>query len=269
MICQNKRGGEIMPLYSRYASAESGEKVSGTFLHPFSAKKLLALFLPIRVSKWEPPMSDQRDRFETEVRGSQPNWEKAVDNLSALAMFEMLPALAGLPPATRAEVVNHARTILSDQRGWRGAFERIDFAADVVNDRRLTSWLSSVPDNQVEDARNFLTDLLKPTRNQAGRAGFTDDRLVPSTVGLSSAIATLELKDGYGWTVPVKRAFVDYQPGDILTDGNHHIGMVSFDGIVQTADTPLGVIVSQNYGGTWTHHMRLSDYFWSAHGGVK
>jgi hypothetical protein len=118
-------------------------------------------------------MSAQRDNFETEVRGSQPNWEKAVDNLSALAMFEMLPTLAGLPPATRAEVVNHARAILSDQRGWRGAFERIDFAADVVNDRRLTSWPSSIPNDQVEDARNFLTDLLRPTRSQAGRAGFT------------------------------------------------------------------------------------------------
>jgi hypothetical protein len=81
--------------------------------------------------------------------------------------------------------------------------------------------------------------------------------------------ANVKNEKGYGWTVPVKQAFVDYQPGDILTDGNHHIGMVSFDGIVQAADTPLGVIVSQNYGGTWTHHMRLSDYFWTAHGGVK
>ena len=74
---------------------------------------------------------------------------------------------------------------------------------------------------------------------------------------------------GYGWTVRVQNSFADYQAGDILTDGNHHIGMVSFDGIVQAADTPLGVIAGQSHGGHWTHHMRLSDYFWMAHGGVK
>jgi hypothetical protein len=118
-------------------------------------------------------MSNERNLFEAEVRKSQPNWEVAVDNLSALAMFEMLPTLAALQPATRTEVVNQARTILSSQRGWRGAFERIDFAADVINDRRLTSWPSDLPNDQVEDARNFLMDILRPATSQAGRAGFS------------------------------------------------------------------------------------------------
>jgi cell wall-associated NlpC family hydrolase len=80
--------------------------------------------------------------------------------------------------------------------------------------------------------------------------------------------STVNQEGGYGWTTRVQGTS-DYQPGDILTVGNHHIGMVSFDGIVQAADTPLGVIAGQGYGGGWTHHMRLSDYFWVAQGGVN
>jgi hypothetical protein len=72
-------------------------------------------------------------------------------------MFEILPALAPLTPALRTHVVSNARSILHKQRGWTGAADRIDFAADVVNDRRLTSWSSTVPDNQVDDARDGRT----------------------------------------------------------------------------------------------------------------
>lgn len=116
-------------------------------------------------------MSVQRDRFAAEVAKPQPDWETAVDNLG-LAMFEMLPALAAAQPVVRAEVVRQARRILVTQRGWQGAFDRIDFAADVVNDWRLTSWPQSLPDAQVEDARNFLIDLLKPANSGAGRTLF-------------------------------------------------------------------------------------------------
>lgn len=117
-------------------------------------------------------MSVQRDRFEAEVRQPQPNWETAIDNLSSLAMFEMLPTLANLQPASRTEVVRQARRILASIRGWIGAFDRIEFATDVISDRRLTSWPGNLPDEQVDDARNFLINLLKPTTSQAGRARY-------------------------------------------------------------------------------------------------
>jgi len=117
-------------------------------------------------------MSDERDRFEAEVRRPQPDWDTAIDKLSSLAMFEMLPSLTSLQPASRTEVVQQARRILASVRGWQGACDRIEFAADVITDQRLTSWPGSLPDEQVEDARNFLINLLRPASSQAGRAGF-------------------------------------------------------------------------------------------------
>ena len=117
-------------------------------------------------------MSQQRDLFEAELRKPQPNWEVVIDNLNALAMFEMLPALAPLTAALRTQIVRMARSILETQRGWAGAADRIDFAVDVVNDRKITSWSSTVPDNQVDDARDFLVNLLRPANSNAGRAAF-------------------------------------------------------------------------------------------------
>ena len=92
-------------------------------------------------------MSQQRDLFEAELRKPQPKWEVAIDNLNALAMFEMLPALAPLTTALRTQIVGKARSILETQRGWAGAADRIDFAVDVVNDRKITSWSSTVSRN--------------------------------------------------------------------------------------------------------------------------
>ena len=48
-------------------------------------------------------MSIQCNRFEAEIRKPQPEWEPAIDALSSLAMFEMLPTLAALDPARRAD----------------------------------------------------------------------------------------------------------------------------------------------------------------------
>jgi len=73
-------------------------------------------------------MSQQRDLFEAELRKPQPNWEVVIDNLNALAMFEMLPALAPLTAALRTQIAGKARSILETQRGWSGAGDRIDFA---------------------------------------------------------------------------------------------------------------------------------------------
>lgn len=117
-------------------------------------------------------MTVQRDRFEGEVRRPQPNWETAIDHLSSLAMFEMLQSLASLQAVLRDEVLRQARRILASLRGWVGACDRIDFAIDVIKDRKLTSWPKDLPDEQVEDARNFLITLLRPSKSQAGRVTY-------------------------------------------------------------------------------------------------
>lgn len=168
-------------------------------------------------------MSVQRDRFEAEVRKPQPNWETVIDNLNALAMFEMLPALAGLQPAIRNEVVNQSRRILRTQRGWRGSCDRIEFAADVINDQRVTSWPSDLPNEQVEDARNFLASLLRPATNQAGREVFpTADAAAiaaiqetsPISVAINREFSGSIFKRGsrFGFTPPVRGGERDSDP---------------------------------------------------------
>ena len=85
------------------------------------------------------------------------SWEKAVDALNSLAMFEMLGAIGRLKPAERAEVLNQANAILSVQRGWQGSSERIRFAAEVVNTEAMPNWTpAGLPTDQVADAQRFL-----------------------------------------------------------------------------------------------------------------
>jgi hypothetical protein len=168
-------------------------------------------------------MSQQRDLFEAELRKPQPNWDVAIDNLNALAMFEMLPALAPLTPALRTQVVSNARRILDTQRGWTGAADRIDFAVDVVNDRRLTSWSSGVPDNQVDDARDFLANLLRPANSGAGRTSFgnTDAAAIaaileinPSSIAINREFSGTVFQRGasFGFTAPVRGGATDSNP---------------------------------------------------------
>lgn len=85
-------------------------------------------------------MSNQRSVFEAELNKPQPNWTTAADNLSALAMFEMLPTFDALAAAKRAEVLKQTHRVLMTEHGWTRSFCRIDFAMDVVNDRKLSSW---------------------------------------------------------------------------------------------------------------------------------
>jgi hypothetical protein len=168
-------------------------------------------------------MSQQRDLFEAELRKAQPNWDVAIDNLNALAMFEMLPALTPLTPALRTQVVSMARSILDTLRGWTGAADRIDFAADVVNDRRLTSWSNTVPDNQVDDARDFLANLLRPANSKAGRTAFvsTDDAAIaaileinPSSIAINREFSGTVFQRGgsFGFTPPVRGGATDSDP---------------------------------------------------------
>src|SRR5262249_16881506 len=112
-------------------------------------------------------MGKERIDFEAEIKKPQPDWEKAVDLLSSLAMFEMLPALDALDPFTREEVRKNAWRILSAQRGWAGAYARIQFAVETVANRKLGALPVDLEARQVEDARQFLIDLLKPAQSRA------------------------------------------------------------------------------------------------------
>jgi len=86
-------------------------------------------------------MSVQRDLFEVEVRLSElqdystDRWDqgRGIDNLNALSMWEMLRTLFKLKPSKRNEVVEQARVILVVRRGWPNAYQRIQWAADIVS----------------------------------------------------------------------------------------------------------------------------------------
>jgi Domain of unknown function (DUF4329) len=181
-------------------------------------------------------MSQQRDLFEAELRKPQPNWEVVIDNLNALAMFEMLPALAPLTAALRTQIAGKARSILETQRGWAGAGDRIDFAVDVVNDRKITSWSSTVPDNQVDDARDFLANLLRPANSNAGRTAFqnTDDAAIaaileinPSSIAINREFSGTVFRrgGGFGFTPPVRGGATDSNPNVPVPPGTVAVAM--------------------------------------------
>ena len=99
-------------------------------------------------------MSAQRTLFEQAAKTQ--SWDVAADQLNGLAMFEMLPALAGLG-AGRAEAATKICAVLNG-RGWTGSAERIKWAGEVVANRRLPSWRpDGFPPDQVENAQHFLS----------------------------------------------------------------------------------------------------------------
>ena len=100
--------------------------------------------------------SPQRQQFESEARKGAPNWTVVVDSLNSLNMPEMLQSLNALTPTQRKQVLAKASEILGDQRSWNGAVERIKFAADVVTTRKIPAAPAGLPEDQVNDARNFL-----------------------------------------------------------------------------------------------------------------
>lgn len=105
----------------------------------------------------ELPKSPQRSQFETLARGGQ--WESAVNMLSSLAMFEMLPALKVFDAVTRSRLIDAGRRFLSP-----GAAQRVQWAAEGVEMNRVPDWTpAGLPGDQVTDARNFfLTPLAAP-----------------------------------------------------------------------------------------------------------
>ena len=191
-------------------------------------------------------MSIQRNLFEMEVRKPQPDWASAVDNLSALAMFEMLPALAGLSPEKRKETVKKSWEILSVQRQWKGAFDRIDFAADVINDQRITSTPKDLAEDQIEDARKFLIVLLKVkiTSSKAGRELFsTADAAaiegILEIIALSIAISRefsgsiFQRAGRFGFTPPVRGNERDSDPNVAVPAGSTAVGYYHTHGSVR------------------------------------
>ncbi len=103
------------------------------------------------------PKSPQRIQFESLTQAGQ--WEPAVNNLSSLAMFEMLPALKVFDTAVRSRLIDASQRFLSP-----GAAARVLWAAEGVEMNRAPDWTPpGLPADQIADARNFfLTPLTAP-----------------------------------------------------------------------------------------------------------
>ena len=124
-------------------------------------------------------MSVERMRFESEIKKPSPNWgttaapySGAIHDLNALNMTEMLATLNRVAPPRRPDVLANAEAVLKKGLGWTGSFDRIRFALDVVTNRKITWYPDDLPDDQADDARNFLESLLKSARTRAGSAVF-------------------------------------------------------------------------------------------------
>jgi hypothetical protein len=180
-------------------------------------------------------MSLERSRFEAELRKDSPDWTVAVDNLNALSMPEMLATLMNLSPAVRADVLKQVFRILGSQRGWSASVNRIDFAMDVVSARKITSWAHDVLDAQVEDARNFLVNLLSPRSSQAERGAFsTPDaaaiaalvEINPVSIAINREFAGSIYKSGqnFGFTRPKRGNERDSDPDVPVPAGSKAVG---------------------------------------------
>ena len=106
-----------------------------------------------------------RTQFEQAAKGE--NWDQAADQLNGLAMFDMLPALAGLGGKGQ-KAVDETVAVLSS-RGWTGSAARIRWAGEVVKSRRLPTWRpGDLPEDQVKDAQRFL-NASRPASPPAGK----------------------------------------------------------------------------------------------------
>jgi uncharacterized protein DUF4329 len=122
-------------------------------------------------------MSVQRDRFEAELRKPSPDWSVALNNLSALAMFEMLPTLEAVPVnglITRQQVVDQATALFSNGISRpTGPEARITWAARVMTMMRLVPPPADLPTDQKQDAIDYLAAKLKPSTSDAGKRKFS------------------------------------------------------------------------------------------------
>jgi hypothetical protein len=158
-------------------------------------------------------MSIQRDIFESEIRKPAPDWNNAISNLSALAMFEMLPTLRGLAPPLLTTVRSQAWQLLRIQLGWSDSYNRIDFAADVVTDQKFAQTDTRVPADQIEDATDFLISLLRPASSKAAHGHFVSaedaavaalQEIIPISraVGLEFAGSIYSKSGSFSFTAP-------------------------------------------------------------------
>jgi len=119
-------------------------------------------------------MSQQRTVFEAEMRKSEPDWNVAISNLCALAMFEMLPTLEGLTLTQGDAVVDHAKAMFANGTDRTfGPDARIAWADQVVTSGQLPAVApTDLPADQVTDAVNYLTAKFSPTNSRAGAPAF-------------------------------------------------------------------------------------------------
>ena len=88
------------------------------------------------------------------------NWVAAADQLNASAMYDILPFLAALG-ANSALAANNIGGILR-KRGWVGAAQRIEWAGEIIRQRRVPAPPQggpgdpAFPPDQVSDAEIFL-----------------------------------------------------------------------------------------------------------------
>ena len=77
-----------------------------------------------------------QNRFLEAVRVGRGdgNWSASARALSALEMFDVMPALAQVDEATRQRILDAGRGALA-----RGAFERIEFAKTVISTQMMVS----------------------------------------------------------------------------------------------------------------------------------
>jgi cell wall-associated NlpC family hydrolase len=87
------------------------------------------------------------------------NWQSAVNYLSSLAMFEMLPALHEFNSSIRSTLMMNADRFL-----YPGAAKRVKWAAEAVEMGRMPGWQpADLPPDQLQDARRYLQVLNRPS----------------------------------------------------------------------------------------------------------
>lgn len=83
------------------------------------------------------------------------DWVAAFGACNRLAMFDMLPAMAAVPPIdSGGSCLNWLVRVGVEKGLGEGAIKRITFAEDVVENREIED--QGLPNDQVNDAREFL-----------------------------------------------------------------------------------------------------------------
>src|SRR6478609_10994201 len=86
--------------------------------------------------------------------GTKPDWDKAANILSGLAMGDILPALAAIDvPARESVRYGAVRTLV------RAAGRRIDLAITAVSDKVLDNPDDDLPEDQIETVRRYLISI--------------------------------------------------------------------------------------------------------------